>query len=144
MTPQTEIEQIIVFSVPLFPVSVNHYTKDCVYTGRDGFAHRGKKLTPEAKAFVDAVAIFARNRTVAPITDRDRRKTKYRVEIHVYFGPGQRGDADNFSKVTLDSLVKCGMIHSDTHVDTRIVPHKDERSNPDNPRTQYIVERLEP
>jgi Holliday junction resolvase RusA-like endonuclease len=144
MTPQTEIEQLIVFSVPLFPPSVNHHTKDCYYTGRDGFAHRGKKLTPEAKAFVNAVALFARGRTVAPITDRDRRKTKYRVEIHVYFGPGQRGDADNFSKVTLDSLVKCGMIHSDTHVDTRIVPHKDERSNPDNPRTQYIVERLEP
>ena len=136
-----EPEQLIVFSVPLFPVSVNHYTKDCFYTGRDGYAHRGKKLTPEAKAFKEAVALFSRGRTVAPREDKDRRKARYRVEVHIYLGHNQRLDADNGSKVALDALVYAGVIHSDTTVDTRLVPHKDERHNP---RTEYIVERMEP
>jgi Holliday junction resolvase RusA-like endonuclease len=135
-------EKQVIFEVPLFPPSVNHRTKDCFYKGRDGSVHRGKKLTPEVKAFEFAVAIFARNRTVIPELPSQRRNAKYRVEIHVYYGPKMRGDADNFSKAVLDSIVKCGVIHSDTHVDFHIVPHKDERSDPRNPRTVYTVERL--
>jgi Holliday junction resolvase RusA-like endonuclease len=143
ISPETEVEQLIVFTVPIFPVSVNHYTKDCYYTS-GGYSHRGKKLTPEAKAFENAVALFARNRTVAPLSQTDRRKAKYRVEIHLYYGYKTRLDPDNALKQCLDSLVKCGVIHSDTHVFPQVVPHKDERDNPENPRVQLIVERLKP
>lgn len=136
---QNEPEQLIVFTVPLVPPSVNHYYKTCFYTGRDGYSHRGKKLTPEAKAFKEAVAIFAQGRTVAPVRESERRKAKYRVEVHIYLGPNQRLDADNGGKALLDGLTYAGVIHSDTSVDTRLVPHKDERHNP---RVQYIVERL--
>jgi Holliday junction resolvase RusA-like endonuclease len=136
-------EKLVDFTVPIFPVSVNHYTKDCYYTA-GGYSHRGKTLTPEAKAFEFAVALFARSRTVAPFQDKDRRKAKYRVEIHLYYGYKTRLDPDNALKQCLDSLVKCGVIHSDTHVFPKVVPHKDERDNPDNPRTQFIVERMEP
>ena len=137
-----EIEQLIVFTVPhLTPPSVNHYTKDCYYTGRDGFSHRGKKLTPEAKAYKDAVAIFARGRTVAPITNSERKKARYSVTVHLYLGPNQRLDGDNGAKLAIDALVNCGVIHSDTSVESHLIPHKDER---DRPRTEYIIERLEP
>jgi Holliday junction resolvase RusA-like endonuclease len=135
-------EDIVVFTVPLFPPTVNHYWKEVMYTGRDGYGHRGRKVSPEAKAFKDAVVIFAQGRTVAPETDAERRKVQYRVEAHVYYGPGNRGDADNFGKAICDSLQYAGVIHSDTHVDFRVVPHKDERGNPENPRIQFIVERL--
>jgi Holliday junction resolvase RusA-like endonuclease len=144
ISPEIEVEQLIVFTVPTWPVSTNHYTKDCFYTGRDGYGHRGKKLTPEAKAFESAVALFARSRTVAPLSQTDRRKAKYRVEIHLYYGYRTRLDPDNAFKQCLDSLVKCGVIHSDTHVFPQVVPHKNERDNPENPRVQFIVERLEP
>jgi Holliday junction resolvase RusA-like endonuclease len=135
-------EELIVFTVPLFPPTVNHYYKVVMYTGRDGYGHRGRKLTPEAKAWKDAVAIFSRGRTVAPASDAQRHSCRYRVEVHVFYGPGQRGDSDNFGKALLDGLTHAGVIHSDTHVDFRVVPHKDERKNPENPRTEYHVERL--
>ena len=140
-----EIEQLIVFTVPhLTPVTVNHIYKTCYYNGRDGVAHRGKKLTPEAKAFCDAVAIFARGRSVAPLTNNERKKVRYAVRIDVYLGPNARGDFDNFWKNGLDALVYCGVIHSDACVDgeeSRCVVHKDERHDP---RTMYTVTRLEP
>jgi hypothetical protein len=113
-----------------------------MYTGRDGYGHRGRKLTPEAKAWKDAVALFARGATVAPETDRERKNCRYRVEAHVFYGPRDRGDSDNFGKAICDGLVHAGVIHSDVHVDFRVVPHKDERDDPRNPRTDYIVERL--
>jgi len=136
------IEDLVVFTVPLFPPTINHYWSDCFYTGRDGYGHRGRKLTPQAKAFKAAVAIFSQGRTVAPESLNDRRKCMYRVEAHVFYGPKMRGDADNFGKAICDSLEYAGVIHSDANVDFRVVPHKDERNNPMNPRTQFIVERL--
>jgi Holliday junction resolvase RusA-like endonuclease len=136
------IEDIVVFTVPLRPPTVNHYWADTFYTGRDGYGHRGRKLTAEAKAFKAAVAIFSQGRTVAPATDAERRKVLYRVIAHVYYGPKMRGDADNFGKAICDSLQYAGVIHSDANVDFRVVPHKDERDNPENPRVQFIVERI--
>lgn len=133
---------VVKFTVPLLPPSVNHYWRVTMYTGRDGFGHRGRKLTPEAKAWKEAVAIFARGQSVMPPTDRERRRCQYRVEVHVFYGPRDRGDADNFGKALLDGLTACGMIHSDTHVDFRVVPHKDQRDDPRNPRTEYQIERL--
>ena len=74
-------EEVVAFTVPyLVPPSVNHAYAPTMYTGKDGYCHRGRKLTPEAKAFKAAVAIFARGRTVAPPTDKERRKVKYAVQ----------------------------------------------------------------
>ena len=135
------IEDLIVFTVPLFPPSVNHTYEPIIYSGKDGFSHRGRKLSKEAKAFKAAVAIFCQGRTVAPESLADRKKCMYRVEAHVFYGPKMRGDADNFGKAICDSLQYAGVIHSDSNVDFRVVPHKDERGNPENPRTMFIVER---
>ena len=133
---------MVSFTVPLLPPSVNHYWKVSMYTGRDGFGHRGRKLTPEAKAWKDAVALCARGCTVAPETPSERRKCQYKVVAHVFYGPGDRGDSDNFGKALLDGLTHAGVIHSDTHVDFRVVPHKDTRDDPKTPFTVYYVERL--
>ena len=135
-------EDIICFTVPyLIPPSGNHYKRPCRYTGRDGFSHMGFKLTKDAKAYYAAVAIFARGRTVSPQTDNERRKVQYSVTIDVYLGERQRGDADNFTKCALDAIQNCGMIHSDAYVrDCKVTVHKDER---ENPRTEYLVSRLE-
>ena len=135
----TEIEDVVAFTVPLVPPSVNHAYSPTMYTGKDGYSHRGRKLTAEAKAFKDAVAIFARGRTVAPATDKERRKVKYAVQIDVYLGIGQRGDADNFNKIAVDALVNCGVMHSDAFMRSCLVTvHKEDRFNS---RTEYIVAR---
>jgi Holliday junction resolvase RusA-like endonuclease len=144
IAPQNPAEEIVTFTVPyLIPPSGNHYKRPCKYTGRDGARHLGFKLTKAAKAYYDATAIFARGRTVAPATDAERRKVRYSVRMDVYLPPKGRGDFDNFWKAGLDALVHCGMIHSDSAVDgehSRAIVHKDER---ENPRTTYLVERLE-
>lgn len=140
---QVEVEQIIVFTVPyLMPPSGNHYKQPTRYMGKDGSLHLGFKLTKEAKAYYDAVSIFARGRTVAPNDATDRKRASYAVRIDVYLAPKARGDFDNFWKCGLDALVHCGVIHSDAAVDgerSNCVVHKDHRHNP---HTVYLVERL--
>lgn len=131
-------EELIAFTVPyLVPPSGNHYKQPIKYIGRNGYLRTGFKITNEARAFYDAVAIFARGRTVA------QPKARYGVRIDVYLGPRQRGDFDNFWKCGADALVKCGVIHSDAAIDgeeSKCVVHRDERGNP---RTEYLVTRLE-
>jgi Holliday junction resolvase RusA-like endonuclease len=138
------IEDVICFTVPyLIPPSGGHYKKPCKYIGRDGGLHLGFKLSKEAKAYYDAAAIFAQGRTVAPEASADRKRVRYGVRIDVYLGERQRGDFDNFWKCGLDALVHCGVIHSDAAVDgehSKCVVHKDERHDP---RTTYLVTRLE-
>jgi Holliday junction resolvase RusA-like endonuclease len=135
-------ENVICFSVLyLVPVTGNHYKQPCKYIGRDGGLHLGFKVTKSAKAYYDAVAIFAQGRTVSPQTDAERRKVQYSVQMDVYLGEKQRGDADNFLKCGLDALVHCGMIHSDAAVkECKAIVHKDER---ENPRTTYLITRME-
>lgn len=141
---QAEIEDVVAFTVPfLTPPSGNHYKEPVKYIGRNGYLRMGFKITPEAKAYYEAVALFARGRTVAPFNAPNRRKVHYAVRMDVYLGPRQRGDFDNFWKCGADALVKCGVIHSDAAIDgeqSKCVVHRDER---DNPRTEYLVTRLE-
>lgn len=141
---QAETEDVICFTVPyLIPPSGNHYKRPCKYTGRDGFRHMGFKLTKDAKAYYAATAIFAQGRTVAPRSDGERRKARYGVRIDVYLPRKAHGDFDNFWKAGLDALVHCGAIHSDAAVDgehSKCVVHRDER---DNPRTTYLITRME-
>jgi Holliday junction resolvase RusA-like endonuclease len=145
MILSTDIENTVAFTVPyLNPITGNHYKRPCRYRGKDGAMHMGFKVTPAAKAYYDAVAIFARGRTVAPATDAERRKARYGVRIDVYLAPkGRSADFDNYWKCGLDALVHCGAIHSDNAVDgehSKCVVHRDQR---DNPRTEYLVTRLE-
>lgn len=144
-------EQVVTFTVPLTPPSTNHYTKVCMYTGKDGYAHRGRKLTPEAKAFKEAVAIFARGRTVVPQLKSfstvgskrlaELRNTRYRVQVRLFLGKNVRLDSDNAFKVAVDALVHAGVIHADHKVEVHApVPERDW----ENPRTEFVIERLEP
>jgi Holliday junction resolvase RusA-like endonuclease len=135
----------IAFTVPFVAPSVNHLYAPAMYTGKDGNPHMGRKISKEAKAYKEAVYFFVRDlrgsTSLSPDTDRERRAVKYTVEIDVYLGPKQRGDADNFAKISIDALVYAGVIHSDANVATsKITVHKNERFNP---RTAYIVTRLE-
>lgn len=141
---QAETEDVICFTVlGMIPPSGNHYKEPILYIGRNGYRRVGFMVTPRAKAYFDAVAIFAQGRTVAPNDQRARKKARYSVRMDVYLGPRQRGDFDNFWKCGADALVRCGVIHSDAAIDgekSKCVVHRDER---DNPRTEYLITRLE-
>lgn len=115
----------ISFTVPLLPVSVNHYAKHT----RSGRHY----VTPEAKAFKDAVALFARGKKVDAET--------YRVTIELFYAKGVRGDLDNRSKVTLDALVDAGVIRSDAAIfELNMKKHHDR--NAPHSRTFITVEAL--
>lgn len=88
------------FSVPLTPISVNHYK---VRTRR-GITF----VTEEARAFKSAIAVFAGGRSVSA--------KEYVLEVRVYFGKNQKGDGDNLWKCIGDGLTECGVIHSDAAV----------------------------
>lgn len=123
---------LIVIEVPLTPPSVNHYKKPIVLKTSNGLV-RSYALTPEAIAFREAVAIFARGRSLSPATDYARSKVRYSVACTVFLGEKQRGDGDNFGKCVLDSLQHAGVIHSDARVRTWHVEVDDEDRK--NPRT---------
>lgn len=114
------------FTVPLTPVSVNHYAKHT----RSGRHY----VTPEARAFKDAV-FYCRPRVSFPANYH----VQYEVEAIIFLGKGKRGDVDNFSKVLLDSLVYSGLITSDDKV-TDLILRK--RRDTDNPRTDITVRTL--
>lgn len=133
-------EEIVVFSVPfLCPPTGNHYKKPMKYVGKDGSLHLGFRLTQETKAFRDAVAIFARGRTVVPVDPKERKKARYNVRVTVTLGKGQRMDEDNCLKVALDSLQYAGVIDNDSKVHP--VPFVI-RDNRDNPGTEFVIERV--
>lgn len=95
------------FTVPLLAPSSNHYVKH---------THIGRHyVTGEARAFFDAVRLYARGQFV--------RFPWYAVEVWVTLGPKLKGDADNYLKCGLDALVKAGVIDSDAKV-TDLEIHK--------------------
>jgi Holliday junction resolvase RusA-like endonuclease len=142
MIMSTHIEDVVCFTVPyLTPPSGNHYKTPTMYTGKDGYSHRGFKVTPEAKAYKDAVAIFARGRTVAPATERERKNVRYRVGVHVVLGPKARLDCDNAAKVAVDALQGAGVLHSDAKVVECVLTI--DRTDRGNPRTEFFVTRME-
>lgn len=107
------------FSIPLIPPSVNHYK----IPKRAG----GFYVSNEAKSFKSAVASLTRGSVKADWYD---------VAITVYLGKDQRGDADNFNKVVLDSLVDARIISTDARV--KKVSAKVMRDWND-PRTEVII-----
>jgi Holliday junction resolvase RusA-like endonuclease len=118
--------------VPLIPVSVNHYWDLKIVRGKI-FA----PVSPEAKAFMDAIAIFRRGQQV--FSEKCRAKPcscKLKLVFKVYLGKGDRGDTANFEKGIGDGLVKAGIIHSDNSI---IESHQYKFRDWDKPRTEIEV-----
>ena len=102
------------FSVPAIPPTANHYV---VHT-RKGLHFR----TPEARRFDERVALSAGNL-------RGRHLEAKEVDIILWLPPNKRGDVDNFIKVGIDSLVRCGVIQSDASI-TRLLVEKHRLETP--------------
>lgn len=113
----------ITLTIPLIPPSVNQYVRH-TRTGRH-------YVTKEAKAFKDAVALFARGESVKGDT--------YSLDVTVFLGRRARGDGDNFFKCIADGLKDAGVIRSDAAIkDWRIKVDRDWS----NPRTVLTVAGL--
>ena len=119
MKPRQELTIV----VPLEPPTVNMYVRH-TRAGRH-------YVTAEAKAYLEAVAIFARGRSVAG--------KAYRVSFIVYQGKGSKGDVDNYAKCVLDGLARAGVIHSDAAVNLLTIA---KARDWDNPRTEITVSVL--
>lgn len=91
---------MVYLEIPGLPPSVNHYVR-----------HAGGRhyRIAEARRWDETVAAVAAGKRL-PIG-------RYRVDVFFHLRKGQRGDIDNFSKATLDALVRCGVIASDAKVD---------------------------
>ena len=103
-------------TVPLTPISGNHYKVPFVRGGRINWC-----VTAEAKAFKEAIALFARGQRI--------RCKFYAVEIYLCLGPKQRQDLDNCAKVILDGLVQAGVIDTDAKI-TCLTLHKKRATEP--------------
>jgi Holliday junction resolvase RusA-like endonuclease len=122
----------IILEIPFTPPSVNHYKKPITLRTSNG-PRLSFALTDEARAFRDAVAIFARGQTLVPLTATERTKIRYALTVTVFLGKNESGDADNYWKCIADSLVKAGVIHSDARVRRWHIEVEDEDRQ--NPRT---------
>ena len=115
------------FSVPLLPPSVNHYKRPA----RGGGFYRAA----ECVAFDDAVAVFSGKVMVTG--------NFYAVEIFFFLGPEKAkrlssNDLDNFSKVSLDALVRARVIKTDGRIlDLHL--HKRFVGSDRDERTEYFV-----
>lgn len=120
-------------TIPLTPPSGNHY-KVPVWNQRCFY------VTPEAKAFKDAIAIFARGDFVGG--------HYFSLDVTIYLGKGERGDADNLVKVLKDGLQEANVFggcadgkngRSDACVkDLRVRLDRDWK----NPRTVVRIEAI--
>jgi len=113
----------ISFSVPAVPPSVNHY----LLRARN---RQHYFVSPEAEQFKSLVLAIANSKKLVI------RWKRYGVEISIFLGKKQKGDLDNFAKVTLDSLVYAAIIDSDAKItDLRMTKDRDIS----NPRTVISV-----
>ena len=131
-------QQSVRITVPLIPPSVNHYKMRT----RKGVTF----VSHEAKAFKDAVIIFARQANADLLLDWNclpesrLRKIRYELEARVYFGKDQKGDGDNLWKCIADGLKEARVIHSDAAVSDWIMRV---RRDWGAPRTEITVTILE-
>lgn len=126
----------MILEIPFTPPSVNHYKKPITLRTSNG-PRLSFALTPEAKAFHDAVAIFARGRSLVPLTTAERNRIRYALTVTVFLGKKERGDGDNNWKCIADGLVRAGVIHSDARV--RVWHMEVEDDDRENPRTLICV-----
>ena len=120
----------ILFDVPLTPPSANHYKVPTSRFTSDG--RRIHKISDEAKAWFDALAIMAKGRELTGKT--------FCVEFCVYRAKGEKGDLDNYAKLILDGLVKARVLPVSD--DAVVEMHTYKARDPQNPRTQIQVTRL--
>lgn len=132
---------ILTFSIPLLPPSVNHYKLP-----RKG--SRGWYKTPEAVAYIKAVELLSRayipEDWPAPWRLAKGQKLFYSAELTLYIREDKflRLDADNFSKVGVDSLKDAALITDDRYiVDHRV--RKFPVTNSLDERTDYVVKIVE-
>ena len=113
--------QVVRFTIPEVPPSVNHYKKPIKIRTSNGIC-TSFALTPEAEAFQMLTKLYCRGASLIPpgldpvTLNTELRDTRYSLHATVYLGPKQRGDGDNFWKCIADSLVLAGVIHSDARV----------------------------
>lgn len=112
------------FSVPLLPPSVNVYKKP-----RSGHAWY---LGGAAKAFFDAVGYLGPKEMIVA--------EFYQVHLTFRFQRKSflRGDLDNLLKVSIDSLVKNGIIRDDRYI-VRILAHKCEAASRAEEGTEFEI-----
>jgi Holliday junction resolvase RusA-like endonuclease len=110
----------LALTIPLEPPTVNHYVKH-TRLGRH-------YVTAQAKDWMHAVSVYAMGRQVEG-------KTHF-VAYTVYQGHGSRGDVDNYAKCVIDSLVKAGVLKTDSSV---IEMNARKQRDRDNPRTEIVV-----
>ena len=102
------------FLVPLLPPSVNHYKQP----NKGG----GYRVSKEARAFIDAVAIFARSAAAPtwPWMLKTQKKHSPFYEVDLIFRIHQPRflivDSDNFEKVAFDALTHCAAISDDRYI----------------------------
>lgn len=113
---QSELRIVVPYVAP----SVNHYKSH----NRAGRVY----VTSEAKKFKFDVALLSRGSVRSA-------GGWYDVQIRVYLGKGGRGDADNFAKICMDSLVDARIITSDARAKSSQEVHRDWV----NPRTEIFV-----
>ena len=117
-------DKSVTLEVPGTPPSVNHYARH-TRTGKH-------YLMGEAAAFKYSVYHAAKGRSVDA--------KKYAVAVTIYLGHNQKGDIDNFLKVTLDALVYAKVIKTDAAImSLQVLKHRDAS----NPRTIITVEPFE-
>ena len=133
---QTVRVKPIIIEIPLTPPTVNHYKVPVTIRTSKGPV-KTYALTPEAKAFHAAVAIFAKGASLIPATPAERLKIRYSLTATVFLGVKERGDGDNFWKCLADGLVLAGVIHSDAKVRSWHIEVEDEQRH--NPRTLICV-----
>lgn len=114
-------------TIPMLPPSANHYKKYRV-VGRNVHWY----LTAQAIAWREAVCMYAKGKQLP--------KTCYSVRITVFRGKGDRGDVDNYAKVVLDSLQKCGVLGNDDWVQELIIV---KQRDIENPRTEIVISYAE-
>lgn len=114
----------ISFTVPGIPPSVNMYVRHT----RSGRHYK----SADAANYQSNFGLFSRSKKVCA--------DKYGVKIAVYLGYKQKGDVDNFAKVVIDSMVKCGVIDTDAKI---VVLHMFKFRDRENPRTDVTVWGIE-
>lgn len=139
MPTQSQHEELteVRFTVPLTPPSVNHY-KVPFWNARE--QRIDYRITPEAIAYLQAIAYIAAGRSIAPTTERGRLRMRYALSVKVVLGKGERGDGDNFWKCIADGLQQAGVIHSDARVRIWMLEVDDEDRQ--NPRTEIHAELI--
>lgn len=144
-------QEPILITVPFTPPSVNHYKKPAIIRTRDG-PRKTFILTPEALAFKNAIAIFARGQTLIPPTAEGKKNVRYALYVVIYQGlqmlrtgeskrRDEVGDGDNYWKCLADGLVDAGVIHTDKKVRRWHLDVED--CDRDNPRTEIRAELIE-